>query len=51
MDAHVPLGRLIGQYKFGDMTITDYADKHAIDTSCAIYDFKKIHKLLHGVDV
>ena len=51
LDAHVLLDRLIGQYKFGDMTITGYADKHAIDSSCAIYDFKKIHKLLHGVEV
>ena len=51
LDAHVLLDRLIGQYKFGDMTITGYADKHAIDTSCAIYDFKKIHQLFHGVEV
>ena len=42
---------MIGQYKFGDITITGYAVKHAIDSSCAIYDFKKIHKLFHGVEV
>ena len=51
LDAHVLLDRLIGQYKFGDMTITGYADKHATDSSCAIYDFKKIHQLFHGVEV
>jgi len=51
LDAHVLLDRLIGQYKFGDMTITGYADKHAVDSSCAIYDYKKIHKLFHGADI
>lgn len=51
LDAHVLLDRLIGMYRFGDMTITGFADKHAIDSSCALYDFKKIHKLFHGTDV
>ena len=51
LDAHVLLDRLIGMYRFGDMTIYGFADKHAIDSSCAIYDFRKIHKVFHGTDV
>lgn len=51
LDAHVLLDRLIGKYMFGDMTIYGLADKHATDSSCAIYDFKKVHKEFHGVDV
>ena len=51
LDAHVLLDRLIGMYRFGDMTIYGFADKHATDSSCALYDFKKIHKLFHGTDV
>jgi L-ascorbate metabolism protein UlaG (beta-lactamase superfamily) len=51
LDAHVLLDRLIGMYQFGDMTIYGLADKHAVDTSCAIYDFKKINKMLYGIDV
>ncbi len=51
LDAHVLLDRLIGMYRFGDMTIYGLADKHAVDSSCAIYDFKKIHKRFHGTEV
>ena len=51
LDAHVLIDRLIGQYKFGDMTITGYADKHAVDSTCAIYDYKKIHKVFQGIDI
>ncbi len=51
LDAHVLLDRLIGKYTFGDMNIYGLADKHATDSSCAIYDFKMIHKLFGGVDV
>ena len=40
LDAHVLLDRLNGMYRFGDMTIYGFADKHAVDNSCAIYDFK-----------
>ncbi|MDE0942232.1 MAG: MBL fold metallo-hydrolase [Alphaproteobacteria bacterium] len=51
LDAHVLLDRLIGMYTFGDMTIYGLADKHAVDSSCAIYDFKKVHKHFQGTDV
>ncbi len=51
LDAHVLLDRLIGMYRFGDLTVYGLADKHAIDSSCAIYDFNKIHQLLHGTDI
>jgi len=36
LDAHVLLDRLIGMYKFGDMTIYGLADKHEGDSSGAI---------------
>ena len=51
LDAHVLLDRLIGTYQFGDVTITGIADKHATDSSFAVYDFKKVLKHFHGVDV
>lgn len=51
LDAHVLLDRLIGTYTFKDVTITGIAEKHAIDSSCCVYDFKKIHKHVHGVDI
>ena len=51
LDAHVLLDRLIGMYSFGDMTIYGLADKHAIDSSCAIYDFRKVHKHFNGTDI
>ena len=51
LDAHVLLDRLIGTYAFADLTITGLADKHAVDSSCATYDFKKIHKRFHGTDI
>ena len=51
LDAHVLLDRLIGEYRFGDMTLTGFADKHAVDSSCAIYNYKKIHKRFFGVDI
>ena len=51
LDAHVLLDRLIGMYRFGDMTIYGLADKHAVDSTCAIYDYKKIHKRFHGTDI
>ena len=43
LDAHVLLDRLIGMYKFGDMTVYGLADKHAVDSSCAIYDRRIPH--------
>lgn len=51
LDAHVLLDRLIGTYQFGDVTIHGFADKHAIESSAAIYDFKKITKHFKGVDI
>ncbi len=51
LDAHVLLDRLIGTYTFSDLTIHGIADKHATDSCCAIYDFKKIHKHFHGTDI
>mgnify|MGYP001307611642 FL=1 len=51
LDAHVLLDRLIGSYHFGDLAIFGLADKHAVDSSCALYDYKKIHQYFHGVDI
>lgn len=51
LDAHVLLDRLIGSYTFRDVTITGIADKHATDSQAASYDFKKIIKSFHGVDI
>ncbi len=51
LDAHVLLDRLIGMYRFGDMTIYGLADKHETDSSCALYDFKKFHKDFHNTDI
>lgn len=51
LDAHVLLDRLIGQYQFADMNIHGLADKHETDSSCAIYDYKKIHKAFGGADI
>ncbi len=51
LDAHVLLDRLIGTYTFSDLTIRGIADKHATDSCCAIYDFKKIHQHFHGTSI
>jgi len=51
LDAHVNLDRLIGTYRFGDVTITGIADKHNTDSSAAIYDFKAIIREFDGVDI
>jgi L-ascorbate metabolism protein UlaG (beta-lactamase superfamily) len=51
LDASVLLDRLIGSYTFSDLQIHGIAEKHAIDSCCAIYDFKKIHQHFHGVDI
>lgn len=51
LDAHVLLDRLIGTYNFADVTIRGVADKHATDSSCAEYDFKKIIRQFDGVDI
>ena len=51
LDASVLLDRLIGSYIFSDLQIHGIAEKHAIDSCCAIYDFKKIHQHFHGVDI
>ena len=51
LDAHVLLDRLIGRYAFSDMTLHGIADKHETDSSCAIYDYKKIHEAFHGTSI
>lgn len=51
LDAHVLLDRLIGTYTFGDLKITGVADKHATDSSAAVYDFKKIIRHFDGIDI
>ena len=51
LDAHVLLDRLIGTYTFGDVKIIGIADKHATDSSSALYDFKKIIKEFDNIDI
>ena len=51
LDAHVLLDRPIGRFQLGDVAISGIADKHATDSSAAVYDFKAIHKRFHGVDI
>ena len=51
LDAHVLLDRLIGCYRFGDLAIYGLADKYVVDSSCALYDYKKIHQHFHRVDI
>ena len=51
LDAHVLLDRLIGTYEFGDIRITGIADKHATDSSSAVYDFKKIIRYFDDIDI
>jgi len=51
LDASVLIDRLIGTYSFGDVTITGIADKHATDSSAAIYDFKRLIKEFEGIDI
>lgn len=51
LDAHVLLDRLIGTYSFADIAITGIAEKHNIDGSEAIYDFKQYILDIHGVDI
>ena len=51
LDAHVLLDRLIGTYQFADLKITGIAEKHATDSSAALYDFKKIIWDFGGIDI
>lgn len=51
LDASVLIDRLIGTYEFGDVKITGIADKHATDSSAAIYDFKRLIKEFEGIDI
>ncbi|MBH68269.1 MAG: hypothetical protein CMM58_07945 [Rhodospirillaceae bacterium] len=51
LDAHVLLDRLIGAYTFGDIKITGIADKHATDSSSAVYDFRRIIKQFDNIDI
>ena len=45
------LDRLIGRYTFSDMTLIGLADKHETDSSCALYDYKKIYEKFQGVRI
>ena len=51
LDAHVLLDRPIGRYEFADVVIRGIADKHATDSSAALYDFKKIHRAFGGANI
>ncbi len=51
LDANVLLDRPIGRFQFADVAIRGVADKHATDSSCAVYDFKAIHQRFGGVDI
>ncbi|MYE02524.1 MAG: hypothetical protein F4Y03_14875 [Alphaproteobacteria bacterium] len=51
LDAHVLLDRPIGRYEFADVAIRGIADKHATDSSAALYDFKKIHRAFGGANI
>ncbi len=51
LDAHVLLDRLIGTYEFEDVRIEGIADKHATDSSAALYDFKNIILEFDGIDI
>ena len=51
LDAHVLLDRPIGRYEFADVVISGIADKHATDSSAALYDFKKIHAAFNGTSI
>jgi L-ascorbate metabolism protein UlaG (beta-lactamase superfamily) len=51
LDAHVLLERLIGTYQFLDVSITGIPDKHATASGFGLYDFKKVHEQLNGVDI
>lgn len=51
LDASVLLDRLIGSFSFSDVAIHGIADKHSTDGCCTLYDYKKVMKELHGVDI
>lgn len=51
LDASVLLDRLIGTWQFGDVRLHGIADKHATDSSAALYDFKRIILEFDGIDI
>ncbi len=51
LDASVLLDRLIGTWQFGDLRITGIAEKHATDSSSAMYDFCGLIKEFGGIDI
>jgi L-ascorbate metabolism protein UlaG (beta-lactamase superfamily) len=51
LDAHVLIDRLIGTWSFLDATVTGIPDKHATESGFGTYDFKKLHRELHGNDI
>jgi len=51
LDSNVNLERLIGQYEFSDVKIKGIADKHSTDGCCSLYDYKKVMREIHGVNI
>lgn len=51
LDANVILDRLIGKYEFSDVKIYGIADKHSTDGCCSLYDYKKVMREIHGVNI
>lgn len=50
-DAHVVLDRPIGEYRFGDVTITCIADKHcSVAPPGSIYDWPEMYLKTAGID-
>ncbi len=51
LDSSMLLDRMVGQLKFSDVLISGIADKHATDSSAALYDFKNIILEFDGIDI
>lgn len=51
LDSSMLLDRLVGEFRFSDVVISGIADKHATDSSAALYDFKKIILEFDGIDI
>lgn len=51
LDTDVAIERLVGDYKFSDVSIQGIADKHATDCSCGFYDYNKVLKEVYAVDI
>lgn len=51
LDASIMLDRLVGQFSLCDVVISGIADKHATDSTAALYDFKNIILEFDGIDI